>query len=440
MLFDAMVLAGGRSSRLGGTPKAGLRVRGNSLLAATVASAVSRGARRVVVVGAADVSEAAEVVVDVAEALVVLAREEPPFGGPAAGIAAGFAALAGASGGQEDSDFVLVLACDLPEVDGAVGALLAAAHEHARLDRVDAAGGTDAVAGADGIVAVDDEGRPQQLLAMYRTPALAATVDRHRAAGDLDGLPVRRLVEGLNLEEVQVPRGSADDVDTWADAARHGIVAGAAPGVEDADRVEPGAEGAHGVAPGAGSAARGSKGRTPAENEEQRVVLARWMSRLAVELELEGFEVDVDEVLGLAGVAAHAVRRPAAPLTTFVVGYAAGLAAAGGADASVAATEAGEVARRLAAEYAAETAGAGDDGGEQTTAGDGAESRRDADGGGEQTSAGDGAGPSRRGDGGNEGGGSTESRRHGDGGQEHGGSAGQADRDGDAGADAARGT
>jgi molybdopterin-guanine dinucleotide biosynthesis protein A len=359
-LFDAIVLAGGRSSRLGGTPKAGLRFRGSSLLAATVASAVSRGARRVVVVGTADVADVAADVADALEpgaaghaagasgsaaraaiaqadgggpvdagdrALVIVAREEPPFGGPAAGIAAGFVALEGASGGQEDSDFILVLACDLPEVDGAVGALLAAAGEHARLDRV------DAVEGADGIVAVDDEGRQQNLLAMYRTSALAATVECHRAAGDLDGLPVRRLVDGLSLGVAEVPRGSADDVDTWADAARHGIVAASVQGAD--------------------GGARGAKERTAADDEEQRVVLAQWVSRLAAELGLEGVEVDVDEVLGLAGVAAHAVRRPAAPLTTFVVGYAAGLAAAGGVETSAAATQAGEVARRLAAEYAA---------------------------------------------------------------------------------------
>ena len=358
-----MVLAGGRSSRLGGTPKAGLRFRESSLLAATVASAVARGARRVVVVGSAEAIEGTDVAAAAAAArpvgstadgedaaMLITAREEPHYGGPAAGIAAGFAALQRASGGQEDSDFVLVLACDLPEVDGAVGALLAAAHAHARLDR------GDAVDGADGIVAVDDEGRPQNLLALYRSSALAAAVERHRVAGDLDGLPVRHLVEGLSLGTAAVPRGSADDVDTWADAARHGIVR--EPGSEGPNDGGGGQDEAQGR-PGAdaGEGRRGdrsaSEKRTPADDDEQRRVLARWAARLASELGLEGFDVDVDEVLGLAGVAAHAVRRPAAPLTTFVVGYAAGLAAAGGTDAGVAAGQAGDVARRLAAEYSA---------------------------------------------------------------------------------------
>lgn len=59
-------------------------------------------------------------------------------------------------------------------------------------------------------------------------------------------------------------------------------------------------------------------------------VLAEWCARLVDELGLDGLDVDIKSVLGLAGRAAHSVLRPAAPLTTFVVGYAAGLAAGGG--------------------------------------------------------------------------------------------------------------
>jgi hypothetical protein len=52
--------------------------------------------------------------------------------------------------------------------------------------------------------------------------------------------------------------------------------------------------------------------------------LHRWMQALAAELGLEAADVpDVDLVLDLAGTAAHAVARPAAPLTTFLVGVAA---------------------------------------------------------------------------------------------------------------------
>jgi hypothetical protein len=58
--------------------------------------------------------------------------------------------------------------------------------------------------------------------------------------------------------------------------------------------------------------------------------LSPYVSELLQALELEDMPVDIDAVLGLAGVAAHSVVRPAAPLTTFVVGYAAGFAAATG--------------------------------------------------------------------------------------------------------------
>jgi hypothetical protein len=63
-------------------------------------------------------------------------------------------------------------------------------------------------------------------------------------------------------------------------------------------------------------------------------VLNEWTNLLKQELGLAGdrdLEVDVRTILDLARVAAHQVDRPAAPLTTFLVGYAAGLRG-GGAD------------------------------------------------------------------------------------------------------------
>jgi hypothetical protein len=54
--------------------------------------------------------------------------------------------------------------------------------------------------------------------------------------------------------------------------------------------------------------------------------LVEWARDLSAKLGLpEGFEVDAELVLDLARDAAHGVARPAAPLTTFLVGYAAGL-------------------------------------------------------------------------------------------------------------------
>lgn len=50
--------------------------------------------------------------------------------------------------------------------------------------------------------------------------------------------------------------------------------------------------------------------------------LPEWSSELCTALGIE-LDVDVTEVLDLARDAAHQVERPAAPLTTFLVGYAA---------------------------------------------------------------------------------------------------------------------
>ena len=54
-------------------------------------------------------------------------------------------------------------------------------------------------------------------------------------------------------------------------------------------------------------------------------------------------------MLGVAGVAAHAVMRPAAPITTYLAGYAAGVAAARGADPEASARDVLDRVRRLAA-------------------------------------------------------------------------------------------
>lgn len=51
-------------------------------------------------------------------------------------------------------------------------------------------------------------------------------------------------------------------------------------------------------------------------------VLDAWMAEAAAELGIE-LDVDVAGLLDLTRVVAHGVARPAAPLTAFLVGYAA---------------------------------------------------------------------------------------------------------------------
>lgn len=72
--------------------------------------------------------------------------------------------------------------------------------------------------------------------------------------------------------------------------------------------------------------------------------LDEWVTALTAALGLERSEVDVSLVLDLARDSAHAVARPAAPVTTYLVGFAA--AQRGGTAADVAAAAA--TATRLA--------------------------------------------------------------------------------------------
>lgn len=53
-----------------------------------------------------------------------------------------------------------------------------------------------------------------------------------------------------------------------------------------------------------------------------------WVAELALALDLPAGVVDIALMLDLARDAAHGVARPAAPLTTFLVGLAAGRAGA----------------------------------------------------------------------------------------------------------------
>jgi hypothetical protein len=52
--------------------------------------------------------------------------------------------------------------------------------------------------------------------------------------------------------------------------------------------------------------------------------LQAWVSKLSAALDLEPSSVDIALLLDVARDAAHGVARPAAPITTFLVGLAAG--------------------------------------------------------------------------------------------------------------------
>lgn len=92
------------------------------------------------------------------------------------------------------------------------------------------------------------------------------------------------------------------------------------------------------------------------DREKDDEILREWTAKLVEALEVRGLEVDIKTVLGLAGRAAHSVLRPAAPLTTFVAGYAAGVAAGSGtAQPDVAVSSALDTAFQLCRDVAAAT-------------------------------------------------------------------------------------
>jgi hypothetical protein len=87
--------------------------------------------------------------------------------------------------------------------------------------------------------------------------------------------------------------------------------------------------------------------------------LSSWVAELAAALDVDPAAVDRKLVLDVARDAAHGVARPAAPLTTFLVGYAAGLRGGG----TGAVEQAAATAQRLAAARAGDaTSNAGEPG------------------------------------------------------------------------------
>jgi len=68
-------------------------------------------------------------------------------------------------------------------------------------------------------------------------------------------------------------------------------------------------------------------------------MMQTWINAVSTELNLPA-DVDLDVILDVARVAAHSVERPAAPVTTFLLGA----AVAGGMDVKVAAARIQELA------------------------------------------------------------------------------------------------
>jgi molybdopterin-guanine dinucleotide biosynthesis protein A len=176
--LGGIVLTGGTAVRFQGADKASMEVAGVTLLEHALGA----------------LAEVPEVVVVGDEVItsrpVSFVREDPPGGGPAAGV------LAGLTGFPRMPRLVVVLAVDMPLVTTATVRRLMLS------------------CGEDGALLVDEDGRGQYLAAVYRTHAL---LEAAPAVGEQTGLSMRRLVSGLRLTEVPALVGEALDVDTWDD-------------------------------------------------------------------------------------------------------------------------------------------------------------------------------------------------------------------------------
>lgn len=205
--FNAIVLAGGRSSRLGGISKALLETSGKTLLSATLEAASGADGRAVA--GPPELRDAVEAAGDG----TVLVREDPPFSGPAAAVAAAWTALAvrDEAAARPSPEWTLVLACDMPFIAGAVEALLSAAHA------------SEGHAPPLSLLAVDETGAVQPLAGLYRTAPLGAAIGFFDRPGGLDNLSMKRLLARVQWRNVAVPTHSTTDIDTWEDARRWSV-------------------------------------------------------------------------------------------------------------------------------------------------------------------------------------------------------------------------
>lgn len=179
----AVLLVGGRARRLGGIDKPMLALGGRTLLAAAVDALAAAGVAPTIAVGP---------VLDAA-APVVWVREDPPFGGPVAAVAAALPHM--------PAEWTLLLAGDLEHPDAVVTRLIAAI-----------ADGPDADA-----VVFTAEGRAQWLAGAYRTVALREVLAVVETPA---GASVRSVLGGLAIAWIVDEDGVTRDIDAPADLDR----------------------------------------------------------------------------------------------------------------------------------------------------------------------------------------------------------------------------
>ena len=177
--FSGVLLAGGTAARMDGIDKASIEIGGRTLLEICLDAFLD--ADEVVVVGPRTVRTTRP---------VTFTREDPPLGGPVAGLLTGVGML------LRPAQLIGVLAVDMPRVS---------AHTFRRL--------RDTAAGHDGAFLLDATGR-RQLCGVVSAGAL------QRVRPDLEGqhgMSLHRLLADLDLAKVAAVGDEARDIDTWAD-------------------------------------------------------------------------------------------------------------------------------------------------------------------------------------------------------------------------------
>lgn len=270
-LTAAVVLAGGRATRLGGADKARVLLDGQTLLERTL-SAIGELSVAPVIVGPESAADAATSDSRLVRGDFRFVRESPVFAGPASALATGVAALASLPG----ATIVTVLPCDLQQPHEAVRAL----------ERWEASDFND------GAILVSD-GRRQWTSFCARLEAL-----RQATAEVPVNASLRGVLSELNLAEVSVPASVTADLDTLEQLRQIGA-------------------------------------RLPirrVKNNESRTNMSRgmhpdlepWVAQLAPQLGVDPEQVPLESILDMARDVAHEVVRPGAPVTAFMIGLALG--------------------------------------------------------------------------------------------------------------------
>lgn len=269
--INAIILAGGAGSRLGGVDKALLEHDGETLLARLVTALAPRVSQIVIVGHPRDLRVETD-------ASIIWTLEDPPGGGPLAGLEAGVRVLLdpstksargiSAEGTSDSESWFFAFACDQPFADRAIHPLLRAASGLApslgsgvalspssgaarslgpspgsasrlksgtvpspnfgsapapssgKAPNPGPGSAPNEVVPTEGIIGVDHTGRFQALTAIYRLDAVTRVLAE---LGPTAGLPMRALTKKLDLVTTELPLGASQDVDTPADIKALGI-------------------------------------------------------------------------------------------------------------------------------------------------------------------------------------------------------------------------